>query len=239
MNDRELIILAGGKGTRLASIAKGIPKILVPIRERPLLHYLIPYYLSQGVTRFIFSLGHASDPVIRELETHFTHLNISILTEDHPLGTGGALKAALAKAITPHVFAANGDSFFHSDLDDLYRFHLSREAECTLALTETSDTDRYGRVALDGYGRLTAFDEKTSRGPGLVNGGIYLLDREAFLAHPLPAVFSMEKDYLQEYYQRGRILGLAQPGFFIDIGVPEDLFRAQKIMPTYEAGLDG
>ena len=238
MNQRELIILAGGKGTRLAPLGTGLPKILSQVRGRPFLQYIMQYYQGQGVTRFIFSLGHASVAIIRELETNFSGIDATILVEPEPLDTGGAVKAALAVSETRHVFVANGDTYFQTGLDDLYRFHMVSQAECSLALTHLDAVDRYGRVLIDGTGRVTGFMEKSTGGGGLVNGGIYMLDKEAFGAHPHPAKFSLEKDYLQVLFGKARIFGLAMPGYFIDIGVPVDLQQAQQYMPPYEAGMD-
>lgn len=232
MNERELIILAGGKGTRLGSHTTGLPKILSMVRDRPFLHYMLNYYLSQGVTRFIFSLGHASQPIIRELESRFSHLDMTILVEDAPLDTGGAMKAALSATKSRHVFVANGDTYFNASLDELWQFHLAKGAECSLALTCVNSTERYGRVIVDENGKVSGFKEKTGGGAGCINGGIYLMDALAFLAHPLPTAFSLEKDYLQSYFWKAGIFGLELPGYFIDIGIPEDLIRVQTDMPA-------
>jgi len=82
-------------------------------------------------------------------------------------------------------------------------------------------------VELDGDARVRQFREKQAYRAGLINGGVYALDREGFLQEDLPAVFSFEKDYLEKKLETRRIFGLQQDGFFIDIGIPEDYRRVQ------------
>ena len=89
------------------------------------------------------------------------------------------------------------------------------------------DFDRFGVVELDAEGRVRQFREKQAYRSGLINGGVYALDRESFLREELPAVFSFEKDYLEKMLDKRRLFGLEQDNYFIDIGIPEDYLRVQ------------
>jgi D-glycero-alpha-D-manno-heptose 1-phosphate guanylyltransferase len=89
------------------------------------------------------------------------------------------------------------------------------------------DFDRFGVVELDADTRVRQFREKQAYRSGLINGGVYALNREHFLREELPPVFSFEKDYLEKKLGTRRIFGLQQDGYFIDIGIPEDYQRVQ------------
>jgi D-glycero-alpha-D-manno-heptose 1-phosphate guanylyltransferase len=106
--------------------------------------------------------------------------------------------------------------------------HTQTAAETTLALKAMRDFDRYGTVRLQENGAITSFEEKTARTEGNINGGIYLIDRRAFLRRPLPQKFSFEKDYLERYVGEQKFFGYASDAYFIDIGVPQDYAQAQQ-----------
>jgi D-glycero-alpha-D-manno-heptose 1-phosphate guanylyltransferase len=93
----EMIVLAGGLGTRVQSIAGGGPKVLLPVAGRPFLSYVIDYFRMQGVSRFIFSLYYQADAVEQYLKEEYPTLDYSISIEDQPLGTGGAHSPCFAK----------------------------------------------------------------------------------------------------------------------------------------------
>jgi D-glycero-alpha-D-manno-heptose 1-phosphate guanylyltransferase len=138
---------------------------------------------------------------------------------------------ALEQAKSDHPLILNGDTFFDIDIDAMAKLHSGRSAHCTLALKPLRDFDRYGVVTTDGEGRVTGFQEKKHYPEGLINGGVYLIDRAAFLQEPLPRKFSFEKDYLETFTGSRRIYGLPQDRYFIDIGIPEDYARAQSEIP--------
>jgi D-glycero-alpha-D-manno-heptose 1-phosphate guanylyltransferase len=108
------------------------------------------------------------------------------------------------------------------------KFHKSANASATLALKEMNNFDRYGIVETGNNGVITAFREKQFREWGLINGGVYLLNRERFLAKNLPEKFSFEKDYLERFVSENQYYGYKSDGYFIDIGIPEDFSRAQE-----------
>ncbi len=93
--------------------------------------------------------------------------------------------------------------------------------------------DRYGVVELGAGGRVSQFREKRFYDSGLINGGVYALDRAKFLQVDLPAAFSFEKDYLEKNTSDLRLFGMVQDEYFIDIGIPEDYQRAQLEIKNY------
>ncbi|HEV2481827.1 MAG TPA: nucleotidyltransferase family protein [Puia sp.] len=224
---REAIILAGGLGTRLRSAVPDLPKCMAPVDGRPFISYITDFYRRAGVRRFIFALGYKSAAFDAFFELEFPDGGYAVSLEDSPLGTGGAIRQACTLASEPAVLILNGDTFFRIDLFALSAFHTAHDADCSLCLKPMQDFDRFGVVELDGDGRVRQFREKQAYRSGLINGGVYALDRESFLQEDLPAVFSFEKDYLEKKLEARRIFGLEQDGFFIDIGIPEDYARVQ------------
>ena len=219
----ELIILAGGLGTRLRDTVPG-PKCMAPINGRPFLFYLINYFRSQDINRFIFSLGHYHEAITAYLQKEFSTLDYSVSLEEEPLGTGGAIQLALKKASGQQVLVTNGDSLFRADIEALFKAHLQANAECTLALKPMKDFDRYGAVTIDSNGWVKSFSEKKYYASGLINGGLYLVNKPVFLSHNFPAKFSFEQDYLEKV--PGGIFSYVDDGYFIDIGIPKDYYQA-------------
>lgn len=225
---KEAIILAGGLGTRLRSVVSELPKCMAPVAGKPFLHFVIEQLKRQGINRFIFSLGYKHELIEEWLNAQYSMLNIQCSIEDEPLGTGGAVKLACSQATGKNILILNGDTFFNIDLELLSVFHETMNADCTLSLKPMQDFDRYGVVEINHDHNITSFREKSHYAEGFINGGIYALNREKFLQEDLPQKFSFEKDYLEQYFTRRKMVGLVQDEYFIDIGIPEDYERAQK-----------
>ena len=223
----EAIILAGGLGTRLREAVPGLPKCMAPVAGRPFLFYVINYLRSQGIQKFIFSLGHLHEQVESYLAEHFSTLHYTCSVEDRPLGTGGAIQLACTKATEKNLLVVNGDTLFRGNLQQAWLFHEAQMAECTLLLKPMTRFDRYGVVETGADHLVASFREKQYFESGTINAGVYLLNVGKFLDEEFPAVFSFEKDYLEKFYRQRRIYGLVQDAYFIDIGIPEDYQRAQ------------
>jgi D-glycero-alpha-D-manno-heptose 1-phosphate guanylyltransferase len=226
---KEAIILAGGLGTRLSgTITPELPKCMAPVNGRPFLEYLLQYLDDLGLQRVILSVGHKHQPVTEHFGNKFSELQLEYAIEKEPLGTGGALQLAMQKVYEPLVLVLNGDTFFEVDVPKLVNAHRSRDAVVTLALHEVDDASRYGSVIIDEERRITAFAEKSrSAGKGLVNGGMYVINKRYFISKGLPEKFSFEHDLLQKYYTTDRFFGLICRQYFIDIGLPADYQKAQ------------
>jgi len=227
MKITEAIVLAGGLGTRLREAVPGLPKCMARVNEQPFIEYVIRHLQSQGINRFIFSLGYRPEAFTEFLAGILSPENYEIVIENEPLGTGGAIQFASAGVKNENIVVVNGDSIFKVDLGKQCDFHFSHHAECTLALKPMQHFDRYGAVVLHSDQSIALFQEKQYVASGMINGGVYLLNIPRFLRKALPEKFSFETDYLQKFYTEGNIFGLAQDAYFIDIGIPEDYARAQ------------
>ncbi len=224
---KEAIILAGGLGTRLRKTLPDLPKCMAPVDGRPFLFYVINYLRSQGVERFIFSLGYKHDLIETYIKDQFSTLDYQYSIEEEPLGTGGAVHLACSKALEKNLVIANGDTLFKAKLSEATQFHTSHMAACTLLLKPMRDFDRYGAVELDDKQRVKKFREKQFCKTGTINGGLNLLNLDHFLKKEWPSKFSIETDYLEKSTQEQTIYGWVDDGYFIDIGVPEDYQKAQ------------
>lgn len=225
---KEAIILAGGLGTRLKNTVPDLPKCMAPVADRPFLFYVINYLRSQGIERFVFSLGYKHEIIEDYLNDQFSTLNYQFSIEEEPLGTGGAIQLACSKTDNENIVIANGDTLFKADLHEAWLFHNHNIAECTLLLKPMRDFDRFGVVEVSEDNLVISFREKQFYKTGTINGGMYILDKNKFLDEEFPSKFSFEKDYLEKYYSQRRIYGLIQDDYFIDIGIPEDYNRAQS-----------
>jgi D-glycero-alpha-D-manno-heptose 1-phosphate guanylyltransferase len=225
---KEAIILAGGLGTRLQSVVADLPKCMAPVNNKPFLTYVINYLLSEGITHFIFSLGYKSEAITAFLQKDFPSLSYTIAVEEEPLGTGGAVKKALATAKDNDVLIANGDTLFKANIDLLANAYAAGKACCTLSLKPMKNFSRYGVVEMDEFGIIKNFKEKQFYESGLINGGVYAINKNKFFTENLPDKFSFETDYLEKFYKTRRMSGVIQDGYFIDIGIPEDYARAQR-----------
>jgi D-glycero-alpha-D-manno-heptose 1-phosphate guanylyltransferase len=224
----QAIILAGGLGTRLREAVPDLPKCMAPVNNRPFIAYVTDHLQQQGVERFIFSLGYRSEVFINYIAASFPPEKYELVIEEEPLGTGGAIKLACMHSQENNIVVVNGDSIFKTDLSQQSAFHERHEADCTLALKPMQHFDRYGSVELNPDQTIASFREKQFCEKGLINGGVYMLNRESFLQEQLPAKFSFETDYLQKYHTTRKIYGIIQDAYFIDIGIPGDYLRAQE-----------
>ena len=139
----EVIVLAGGLGTRLRSVVKEIPKCLAPNGGRPFLGYLLDWLVSQEVDHVVFSVGYLRDQVIDFVQSGEWPFEYDFAVEESPLGTGGGIRLALGKCNENQVFVVNGDTFFPVDLKAIpFKYAV------TLALKPMKDFDRYGSVSV-------------------------------------------------------------------------------------------
>lgn len=224
----ECIVLAGGLGTRLKNTIGDIPKCMAPVNDQPFLHYIFAYLQQQGCTRAILSLGHRHEAIIEWLHIQQPPFEVDYVLETEPLGTGGGIRLALGKAREAAVVVLNGDTMFQVNLAELLAFHEFREAETSLALKEMHHFERYGCVVVDEEHTILSFEEKQFREHGFINGGIYVISKDAFASRSLPEKFSFEKDYLEAFVRERRFHGKVFRDYFIDIGIPDDYQKAQE-----------
>lgn len=224
----EAIILAGGFGTRLRKVVPDLPKPMAPVAGRPFLEILLDDLAQKGFKRVILSLGFMAKHIIEHFGTAYAGLDLIPVIEDQPLGTGGGVRLAMDQLLSDHVYIFNGDTFLNLEVSDVEAFWLAKRRPIIIARS-VQDTDRYGRLLIDDS-CVVRFMEKGMAGPGLINAGCYVLPRGALDSFPLGCSFSLEKDYLVPLASSRALEAFVTTGQFIDIGIPEDFYRAQTLL---------
>lgn len=222
---RQAVILVGGKGTRLGALTAATPKPLLPVAGRPFLLHLLERLGRAGFRDIRLLTGYLADQFESIVQaSSVMGVSVTCHEEAEPAGTGGALRLA-APFLAPHFLLLNGDSLFDIDLRGLTE-PLPPGCQGRVALRAVPRTDRYGVVRLDG----TLVTDFAAAGdpdqPGLINAGLYWLDRDVVRDIP-PGMVSLEADVLTALARQRRLCGLTGDGYFIDIGVPADYARAQ------------
>lgn len=227
----EAIVLAGGKGTRLATVVSDRPKPMAEVAGRPFLEWLLLELRSQGVQRVVFSVGHLAERIFEHFGDGSAYgVAIAYAREEQPLGTGGAIRAAMELVRGERFLALNGDSYCRFDVAAQLREHLARGAQATLAVTHVDDAGRYGAVQRAPDGAVRAFTEKCANaGGGWISAGVYVLER-SLLAPLVPGQsYSIERDVLG-VAPANALHSVTVRGPFIDIGTPESFEQAQAVL---------
>lgn len=219
-------MLAGGLGTRLRPVVTDVPKPMAPIRGRPFLEILLATLAAKKVQRVVFALGYKAEIIRGHFGGEFAGLQLEYVVEESPLGTGGAIRLGMTRCRHDHVFVFNGDTYLDLEIASVEQ-HWQRERAPVIVGREVPSTARYGRLTVRD-GRVTGYAEKDGTGPGVINAGCYVLNSGQLDAYAPGAPFSLETDYLAKAIARERFDLFMSRGRFIDIGIPEDLERAQR-----------
>ena len=220
------VVLCGGLGSRLGALTAQTPKPMLPVAGRPFIDHVMDRLVAARLDTLIMAAGFEWQKLRDHIGGTWRNVPVRYSVESTPLGTGGAIKAAMAGCAQDDILVVNGDTLFDIDLDAFMQFASSQNAQATIALRSVEDCARYGRVTVDAQHKLLSFGEKGHHGPGQINGGIYFLK-----AHALDGIqsesFSFETEFLATRHSQQPIYGLAFDSYFIDIGIPADLQRAQ------------
>ncbi len=242
------ILLAGGKGTRLRPLTIHTPKPIVPIFNRPFLHYQLDL-LKQvpEIDEVILSLNYQP----RRIEEIFgdggdSGVAIRYVVEPAPLGTAGAIRYA-GDALRESVVVFNGDVLTGLDLGAVIALHRERRARATIVLTPVENPAAYGLVESDAAGNIQRFLEKPSADEitcNTINAGIYVLEPDTFDRIPREVPWSIERSFFPSLIERGEtFVAYVDRGYWIDIGTPEkymqvhaDIMDGRYRMPPFTAG---
>ena len=235
------VILAGGLGTRLRSAYAAGPKSMAPVAGKPFLDYLLRWLSSEGVEEVILCVGYKRSHIQKHVGAgRKWGLRVKYSIEKELLGTGGALRQAIRLISGKRIVVVNGDTFLDISLSHLVQFHESRKARATVTAVEVLDNRRYGSLRLDVQGRITAFlekakgdeDKKSGTTKKLINGGVYVFERELLKSIHSRVPVSLEKEVFPSLINRKNVFGYATEAYFLDIGLPEDLKRAGRELPA-------
>ena len=223
-----IIVLFGGLGTRLRTVLTDKPKILAPIGNKTLLDFIISMLTGAGFEKIILSVGYLKEQV----KAHCAKRNYSVIfsEEDEPLGTGGAVKAALQHITSDLFFVMNGDTIFNPDFSELYQFHKEKKGVMSMLITRGYKGDGGDVVTTNKNQRIIQWRKKTQyEQPETLhlNTGTYLMEKEATHFFPETKYFSLEHDFFPILFTQ-KCYGLPIDELFIDIGVPERYALARE-----------
>jgi D-glycero-alpha-D-manno-heptose 1-phosphate guanylyltransferase len=228
------IILAGGLGTRLRSVVPDLPKPMAPIAGRPFLEYQLDYWIAQGVSRFLLSVGYRHEVIVDHFGNSYKGADIDYVIEQTPLGTGGGLLLAVEKIGSDEPFLLlNGDTYFAVDLKSLTEFAMANDADWCFSLFRANEEGRYMGMDVGSQGQIISLKSGTGQSGRLANGGVYLVQPRALAGGKFTAgeMVSLEDDIFQVAVAAGqRFFGMEFTGSFIDIGVPHDYHLAPTLL---------
>lgn len=227
------VLLAAGRGSRLAPLTDSLPKCLAPVMGRPMLDFWLESCARAGMKPLIVNTHYLANQVERFIECSPWRQLITLVRETSLLGTGGTL-LALRNLLDKGTFlVAHADNLSFFDMDAFFQTHLRRPRNCliTAMLFYTSTPHSCGIVELDRQGIVRAFHEKISNPPGnLANGAVYLMEPEIFplLERSDRAQPDISLDLLTKCV--GRIATFLNVDYHRDIGTPESYTVAQSEM---------
>lgn len=221
-----IVILAGGFGTRLQSVVRDVPKPMADIAGTPFLELLLRELSFLDPERFVLCVSYKKDIIKDYFKDSFLGIPVVYSEENEPLGTGGAIKQAFDLFNLNDALVLNGDSYIQANYA---RFlEQNKNEKLAVMLKHVDDANRYGRVEIENN-RIVDFKEKntTISQPGLINAGIYKVTKDLF-TRSLPNKFSFEQDILEPMIPQLKPRFMLADDYFIDIGIPTSYAQAQK-----------
>jgi mannose-1-phosphate guanylyltransferase len=224
------ILLGAGLGTRLRPLTDTVPKCLVPIRGRALLDIWLASLTDAGIGPFLVNTHHLAGVVAAHCRQSPYADRITLVHEEHLLGTGGTVIANRSFFEREPVFVAHADNYCLCDFAAFARAHAARPAGMVMTMmTFRTDTpESCGIVELDGRGVVTGFFEKVARPPGnLANGAVYIFEPEIvdFMVSLGSPVVDLSTEVIPRFV--GRIYTWENRGVHRDIGTAASLQAAQ------------
>jgi NDP-sugar pyrophosphorylase family protein len=222
------VVLVGGFGTRLRPLTETIKKELLPLVDRPILDHTLDRLARHGVHEVVLSSPYLEDTFHPFMEARHGDPVVNWITEEAPLGTGGAIVHALDVVGDDPFFALNGDILTDLDLSAMKEFHTENAAAISIALHHVEDARAFGLVVTDRAGRVQEFREKPEAPvPGEINAGTYLLDPSALRSWEKGRNVSIERDVFPAVIEAGQpVFGFASDAYWIDLGTPEKYLQA-------------
>lgn len=222
----KIVIIAGGQGTRIASVNSEIPKAMIPVCGKPIIEHEVEMAARQGFTDFLFVIGYLGD----QIEAYFGNgsrwgVHIDYFRETQPLGTAGAL-GLLRDRLTEDFFVFYGDTVMDIDLQRMLDYHRTKQADATLFLHPNDHPYDSDLVDLDADGRIRAFYHKPHPegfvAHNIVNAALFVFS-PSVLAHIEPGIKShIEKHVLPRCMEADmRLFGYVSAEYIKDMGTPE------------------
>lgn len=225
----QLVVIAGGLGTRLRPLTLRRPKALVPLLNRPQILHVLDW-LPPGCNRVILAVNYRYEEVRDYFASHPAKVEVRVVHEPEPLGTGGAIKN-VEKYLEGTFAVANGDVIGSIDFAEFLTFHRKTKGVGSLAVWPVEDPTAFGVVGLDGD-RITRFVEKPSEADApsnLINAGRYLFEPEVLDAIEAGRSVSLEREVFPKLIPRG-LHAFRGTGYWSDAGTLPAYLAAQRVL---------
>lgn len=229
------VIMAGGKGTRIASVNSEVPKPMIPIGGKPILEYTVEMLKNQGYTEIVLVVGHMGEII----KSYFQDgakwgVSVSYIVEETPLGTAGALYY-LKDRITSDFLLINGDIIFDVDIQKFAEYHRARHCTATILTHPNSHPYDSGLIIAGEDGRvsrwLTKEDERTWY-RNRVNAGIHMLSPRVFDYFTSLQKTDLDRDILKQLIPEGELYCYDSPEYVKDMGTPDRYEAVTKDLAT-------
>ena len=235
---KQAVILAGGKGTRLASVLNGLPKPLVDVCGKPLLLHQLELLCAHGFTDAVVMVNYRADAIREWLAGVDLPISVRLIDDGEPRGTAGAVLAALGE-LEPEFLVMYGDTMLAVDLTRFWASHHAVPgADASLFLHPNDHPHDSDLVEIDESGRIVAFHAYPHPAnawlPNLVNAALYVVRRESLRAwHSSVGPLDFAKDLFPRMLATGATLrGYASPEYIKDAGTPERLERVRNALTS-------
>ena len=227
--DVPVVIMAGGKGTRLEPFTRVLPKPLIPVGDKPLIDHIIDRFRAYEVSEFYLTIHHMAKIIRAYFEEKEPDYSVGIVEEDEPRGTAGSLKLLTDKLNRP-FFVSNCDVVIETDYADLYRFHMQNKHDITLVASAKQFNISYGICELNGGGSLDRIEEKPEYN-FLVNTGMYVLNPAVLELIPDNQLFHITH-LIDKIKENGGQIGVypVSEKAWIDVGQWAEYRKALKVI---------
>jgi NDP-sugar pyrophosphorylase family protein len=220
------VVLAGGKGARLAPYTKILPKPLMPIGDMPILEVLVRQMKQAGIEDIVFAVGHMAE-LLRAFFNDGSKLGVRIAYnyEEDPLGTAGPL--ALVDSLDETFLVTNGDVLTTLKLNDLIKYHKRHHAVATIAMHNRRVRIDLGVVHCDGSNRVISYIEKPTN-DFTVSMGIYVFEPRVLEYIP-PNQYMDFPDLVHKLLaEKEKVIGYPFDGYWQDLGRADDYEQASR-----------
>lgn len=229
------VIMAGGKGTRIASVNSAVPKPLLPVAGKPVLEHEILCLKDQGITQIVLTVGYLADQICAYFgDGSRLGVHIEYVREEVPLGTAGALYYLRGK-VTDDFLLLNGDMIFDVDFHRMMAFHKARDADATLLVHPNDHPYDSGLIIADETncvrGWLTK-EDKRAWYSNRVNAGVHILSPRMLETLTEPKKTDLDRDVLRPAIPSGKLYAYHSPEYVKDMGTPERIREVERDLQT-------
>lgn len=227
LEDVSVVIMAGGKGTRLYPYTKILPKPLIPIGDIPIMERIVNKFCEVDVKDFFVTVNYRKSMIKSYFSEMDADYNICYVEEDKPLGTAGSLQLIKEEFDKPFI-VTNCDILIHADYGDIYRYHKESGNELTVVTALKNIVVPYGVVHSSENGVIQSLEEKPKLSY-FVNTGMYILNPELIGDIPKDTFFHMT-DLTDKLLQENRRVGMypISEDSFLDMGEFEEMHRMEE-----------